>query len=93
MIKKELIITNETGLHARPATLFVQTAQAFKSKIGITKGQKQADAKSILAVMSLGITKGTSITLWAEGEDEKEAIEALERLVKSNFREGIEDAS
>ncbi|SMB99678.1 phosphocarrier protein [Thermanaeromonas toyohensis ToBE] len=88
MVERQVIVTNEAGLHARPAALFVKTAQTFKSKVVIKHGEREADAKSILGVMGLGITKGTPIIIWAEGEDEREAVEALEKLVASNFGEG-----
>ncbi|SMB94504.1 phosphocarrier protein [Thermanaeromonas toyohensis ToBE] len=91
MVYKQVVIANEAGLHARPAVLFVQEAQKFKSKITVHKGDKQADAKSILGVMSLAVTKGTSILIVAEGEDEKEAVECLVNLINNKFGEGSND--
>jgi phosphocarrier protein len=83
-----LKVTNPTGLHARPAAQFVQTAASFSSKVKISGNNKAADAKSILAVMSMGLSYGTEIIIAAEGEDEKECIAALAALVESDFGEG-----
>ena len=87
MIAKTITITNDTGLHARPASVFVSTASKFKSDLMIQKDAKKVNAKSILAVLALGITKGTEITISAEGPDEEEAITALMELAKANFNE------
>ncbi|MGI9951888.1 HPr family phosphocarrier protein [Moorellaceae bacterium AZ2] len=83
MIEKTIVITNETGLHARPAALFVQEATKFKSKITVSKAGREADAKSILSVIALGAGKGSEITLTAEGEDEKAAIDSLVALIQN----------
>lgn len=88
MTKIELVLTNAAGLHARPAAQFVQTAAGFASKVTIRAGEKAADAKSILAVMGLGLGRGTSFELTADGADEVECITALQKLVISNFGEG-----
>jgi phosphocarrier protein len=82
-----LIIRHEVGLHARPAVLFVQTASNFKSNILVTKDDRTANAKSILSILTLGASQGAVVTIRAEGEDEAEAIEALGKLVESNFGE------
>jgi len=87
MISETIMITNETGLHARPASVFVSAAAKFKSELTLQKGEKQVNAKSIMGVLSLGITKGTEITVSANGPDEEEAIGALIDLVRSNFGE------
>jgi len=87
MISETITITNETGLHARPASVFVSTASKFSSEITIQTADKTINAKSILAVLSLGISKGTEIILSAEGSDEQEAINALLELARSNFNE------
>ena len=87
MIAKTITITNDTGLHARPASVFVSTASKFKSDLMIQKDAKKINAKSILAVLALGITKGTEIIISAEGPDEEEAITALMELAKANFNE------
>lgn len=87
MISKSITITNDTGLHARPASLFVAAASKFKSELFIQKDEKQVNAKSILAVLSLGISIGTEITISAQGQDEEDAVRTLEELIRSNFNE------
>ena len=87
MVSETITITNETGLHARPASVFVSTAAKFKSELTLQKSEKQVNAKSIMGVLSLGITKGTEITITAQGPDEEEALGALAELTKSNFGE------
>ena len=87
MVTHEVAINNEVGLHARPATFFIQKANEFKSGIWVEKDERRVNAKSLLGVLSLGITKGTTITLLADGSDEKEAIAALSELVSGNFGE------
>lgn len=87
MISKVITITNNTGLHARPASVFVSTASKFKSELFIKKDEKKVNAKSILAVLALGISKGTEITLTAEGPDEEEAVAAILALAEANFNE------
>ena len=82
-----LIIENKTGLHARPASMFVQEANKFSSKIKLTAKGKTVDAKSILMIMSLGLQQGTDVTISAEGEDDQAAITALSDLIKSKFGE------
>ena len=85
MVSKEIVIQNQVGLHARPATFFIQKANEFKSLITIAKDERKVNAKSLLGVLSLGITKGTSVIISADGSDEQEAIDALGVLVMSNF--------
>ena len=87
MVTQEVTINNEVGLHARPATFFSQKANEFKSGIWVEKDERRVNAKSLLGVLSLGITKGTTITLLADGSDEKEAVAALSELVSGNFGE------
>ncbi len=87
MVTQEVTINNEVGLHARPATFFIQKANEFKSGIWVEKDEHRVNAKSLLGVLSLGITKGTTITLLADGSDEKEAVAALSELVSGNFGE------
>jgi len=87
MISEVITITNDTGLHARPASVFVSTAAKFKSELMLQKGDKQINAKSIMGVLSLGITKGTEIIISAQGADEEEALRALVELARSNFNE------
>lgn len=87
MESEKVVISNDTGLHARPASIFVNTAAKFKSDLTITKGEKTVNAKSILSVLGLGIAKGSEITLSADGPDEKEAISKLIELISSDFNE------
>ena len=84
MYTQEITVNNEVGLHARPATFFIQKANEFKSGIWVEKDDRRVNAKSLLGVLSL---KGTTITLIADGTDEKEAVGALVDLVKDNFGE------
>ena len=87
MFSKEVVVQNQVGLHARPATFFIQKANEFKSSICVEKDERKVNAKSLLGVLSLGITKGTSIHILADGMDENDAVEALVRLIASNFTE------
>jgi phosphocarrier protein HPr len=87
MIEKTVTITNPTGLHARPAALFVQTAGKFTSYVWLSKNDKKVNAKSIMGLMSLAVSSGTLITIGAEGEDEQIAVKELIDLVTSGFRE------
>ena len=85
MFVKEVTVENQVGLHARPATFFIQKANEFKSSIWVEKEERRVNAKSLLGILSLGITKGTTITLIADGVDEVEAVNALTDLIQSNF--------
>ena len=87
MVSKDVVVNNQVGLHARPATFFIQKANEFKSSIWVEKEERRVNAKSLLGVLSLGIVKGTAITLIAEGVDEAAAVETLSNLVESNFAE------
>ena len=87
MYCKEVVLQNQVGLHARPATFFIQKANEFKSSIWVEKEERKVNAKSLLGVLSLGITRGTSINVIADGIDEKEAVDALVALVENNFAE------
>ena len=87
MITKEVVINNQVGLHARPATFFIQKANEFKSSIWVEKEERRVNAKSLLGVLSLGIVKGTEIRIIADGADENEAIETLSALIDSDFIE------
>ena len=87
MKSREVVITNASGLHARPATFFIQKANEFKSSIWVEKDEQRFNAKSLLGVLSLGITKGMTVTLIADGSDEKEAIDGLAELIDTNFGE------
>lgn len=85
MAVKHVTITNQVGLHARPATFFIQKANEFKSSISVEKGGRKVNAKSLLGVLSMGITRGTEIDIVAEGVDEEQAVEALAELINSEF--------
>lgn len=87
MFTQEVTVNNEVGLHARPATYFIQKANEFKSDIWVEKDERRVNAKSLLGVLSLGIVKGTAITLIADGPDAKEAVEALAQLVDNQLGE------
>ena len=84
MISKEVTINNQVGLHARPATFFIQKANEFKSSIWIEKDDRRVNAKSLLGV---GIVKGTAVNIVADGVDENEAIATLSALIDSDFSE------
>ena len=85
MFVKDVTVENQVGLHARPATFFIQKANEFKSSIWVEKQERRVNAKSLLGVLSLGIMGGTNIRIIADGSDEKEAVEGLVALVKSGF--------
>lgn len=85
--RAEVLVTNELGLHARPAALLAQTAQRFSSRLSFSASGRQADAKSILDILSLAATKGTTLLLHGQGPDAREAVEALAALVRRQFRE------
>ena len=87
VISKEVTINNQVGLHARPATFFIQKANEFKSSIWIEKDDRRGNAKSLLGVLSLGIVKGTAVNIVADGVDENEAIATLSALIDSDFSE------
>jgi len=87
VMETRLIITNKVGLHARPAALLVQTAAQFQSKIQVQLGERVVNAKSILSVMKLGATVGSTIVVRAEGEDAEQALAALRDLVYRKFDE------
>lgn len=87
MISRKVTITNKTGIHARPASMFIGTATKFKSNITVEKGEKKGNAKSMINILGLAITAGTEIAITADGEDEIAAVEALVKLVESKFGE------
>ena len=87
MVKKEMTITNNIGLHARPATFFIQKANTFKSSIWIEKDERRVNAKSLLGILSLGIVGGANIRIIADGSDEQLAVDGLVKLVESGFAE------
>ena len=87
MISTEVKITNAIGLHARPATFFIQKANTYKSSIWVEKDDRKVNAKSLLGVLSLGIAKGMTIILTADGQDEELALEGLSALIDTGFAE------
>ena len=87
MISRSVTIQNNHGLHARPATSFIQKATSYKSSIWVEKEDCRVNAKSLLGVLSLGIVKGTTITLIADGQDENEAISGLCDLIEKELTE------
>ena len=87
MYVKEVLVQNKAGLHARPATFFIQKANEYKSTIWVEKEERRVNAKSLLGVLSLGIIGGTTIKIIADGSDETDAVEGLVALVESGFTE------
>lgn len=87
MVSKSIIVLNQVGLHAKAATLFIQKANEFKSAIWVEKDARRVNAKSLLGVLSLGITRGTEIVLSADGTDENDALTALCTLVSDTVCE------
>lgn len=83
LIKKKIIVKNKQGLHARPAALFVQVANKFESRITVGRDQEKVNGKSIMGILMLGAERDSEIEIEAEGQDAKEAIAELERLVTS----------
>lgn len=79
------VITDENGIHARPAGLFVKAASGFEAQIQIAKGDKTADAKRLFGVMGLGVKKGDEITITVSGADEEKAAAELETFLKNNL--------
>ena len=87
MQKRQLKINNKDGLHARPAAIFVKTANKYKSELEIQTKDKTANGKSIIGIMSLGAFYGEEITLIADGPDESQLLKAMEKLINNNFQE------
>ena len=87
MFVKEVSVKNQAGLHARPATYFIQKANEFKSSVWVEKDERRVNAKSLLGVLSLGIVGGTTIRIMADGSDEEQAVDGLVKLVESGFAE------
>ena len=82
---KSVTITNEEGLHARPASLFAHLANQFHSQISVTRGEESVDGKSILSILTLGATQGVQLIIRAEGLDADQAVQQLSQLVESGF--------
>jgi phosphocarrier protein len=87
MYSKECKVTNQVGLHARPATYFIQKANEFKSSIWVEKDERRVNAKSLLGVLSLGIVGDTEIKIIADGSDEVTAADALYTLITTGFED------
>jgi phosphocarrier protein HPr len=87
MVEKDVVIKNRAGIHARPASLLVQTASRFGSKIFLEKDGERINGKSIMGIITLGATYNTPIKIIADGEDEREAAEAIARLFETKFEE------
>ena len=87
MFVKEVVVNNPVGLRARPATFFTQKANEFKCSVWIQKDERKVNAKSLLGVLSLGITKDTTVTIVADGDDEEQACETLCELISKEFAE------
>ena len=87
MVSREVKIVNSIGLHARPATFFIQKANFFKCNVWVEKDDRKVNAKSLLGVLSLGIAKGMTINIIADGTDEDIAVESLCALIDSGFEE------
>lgn len=87
MLFKDVQVENQVGLHARPATFFIQKANEFKSTIWVEKEERRVNAKSLLGVLSLGIVGGTEIRIIADGVDEQQAVDGLVKLINSGFNE------
>ena len=85
MVEKQVVVQNQVGLHARPVTFFIQKANEYKCSIWVEKDEKKVNAKSLLGVLTLGVTKGVSITIIAEGPDEEQAVNDLVAMISSNF--------
>ena len=87
MVSQKVVIKSAIGLHARPAALFVQTAGKFFSDVFVEMDDKKVNAKSIMGIMALGASKNDEITIITDGEDEKEALEALVELLENTIDE------
>lgn len=87
MISRDIEIRNKLGLHARAAAKLVHCAARFKSDIKIRKGEEEVDGKSILGILLLAAARGSTITVTVDGEDEQEAIDAIQKLVDAKFDE------
>ena len=87
MYIKEVTVINQVGLHARPATFLIQKANEFKCGIWVEKDERRVNAKSLLGILSLGISQGDTITIVGDGADEESAVNALCELIDSEFAE------
>lgn len=87
MCMKDVEVKNKVGLHARPATFFIQKANEYKSSIWVEKEERRVNAKSLLGILSLGIVGGAKIRIIADGSDEQLAVDGLVKLVEGGFSE------
>lgn len=87
VVKQQVIVTNKTGLHARPASIFVEMAKKYDAEIKVVKDSQEVNAKSILGLMSLGIGQNTELTIQAKGADASQAVDALVGLIEDKFGE------
>lgn len=87
MLSGKVTVQNSVGLHARPATFFIQKANEFKSSIWVEKDERRVNAKSLLGVLSLNLVQGAEISIIADGSDDADAVKTLVELIESNFSE------
>ena len=87
MYKQDIVIQNETGLHARPASLFVKEAAKYSSEIKVIKENQAYNAKSIMGLLSIGVAKGDILTIQAEGEDAEKAVKNLVDLATNHLKD------
>ena len=87
MVSSKVTVRNSVGLHARPATFFIQKANEFKSSIWVEKDERRVNAKSLLGVLSLNLVQGAEISIIADGNDDADAVKTLVDLIESNFSE------
>ena len=87
MVSSKVTVQNSVGLHARPATFFIQKANEFKSRMWVEKDERRVNAKSLLGVLSLNLVQGAEISIIADGNDDAEAVKTLVDLIESNFSE------
>ena len=87
VVVRELVIENQSGLHARPASAFVKTANQYDAQVTVTKGDDSVNGKSIMGLMTLAAAKGTRLVVETSGEDAEQAADAIQTLVESKFNE------
>ncbi|MBM7624579.1 HPr family phosphocarrier protein [Sporohalobacter salinus] len=87
MVEQKVVVQNETGLHARPASLLIEAANNYSAEVQLVYKNQEVNAKSVMRVMSLGIGQGAEVTIRAEGNEEEDAVEELVELIKSGFGE------
>lgn len=87
MVSKEVVINNQTGLHARPASLLIATANKFKAELKLVHENREANLKSIIGVMALAVGAGETVTVQGRGEDANEAVDNIVEIIKNNFSE------